>query len=43
MRVADGLLGRFLNNVWTEFGPDVRKKFSRKQAPEDRTVVAGNR
>jgi hypothetical protein len=43
MRVADGLLGRFLNNLWTEFGPDVRKKFSRKKAPEDRTVVAGNR
>jgi hypothetical protein len=43
MRVADGLLGRFLSNLWTEFGPDVRKKFSRKKAPDDKTVVAENR
>jgi hypothetical protein len=43
MRVADGLLGRFLSNLWTEFGPDVRKKFSRNKAPDDNTVVAENR
>jgi hypothetical protein len=43
MRVADGLLGRFLSNLWTEFGPDVRNKFSRKKAPDDDTVVAEDR
>jgi hypothetical protein len=43
IRVADGLLGRFLSNVWTEFGPDLRKKFGRKKAPADDTVVAENR
>jgi len=43
LRVADGLLGRFLNNVWTEFGPDIRKKFSRRKELHDDKAAAENR
>src|SRR5262245_2856950 len=28
-RIGNGFLGRFVSNMWLEFGPDVRRRFSR--------------
>ena len=39
-RVGDGLLGRLLNNLWTEFSPDLRKRFSKRKPPVARPVPA---
>jgi hypothetical protein len=31
-RFGDGLLGRLMTNLWTEFSPDLRKRFSKRKA-----------
>lgn len=34
MRTVDGLLGRLATNLWTEFGPDLRRRFSKHRSSE---------
>ena len=43
LRTMDGLIGRFATNLWTEFGPDLRKRFTKHRSSDTVASAAAPR
>jgi hypothetical protein len=37
-RIGNGYLGRFVSNLWTEFWPDVRNRFTKRESTANATA-----